>query len=367
MHMLFERWYRFTENLLVPAWIPDWSVPFALPLLVLLAYTLISRIAPYLVPDRRREPIRLLFNNTFVPVQIILLTLVAGGVIRTMAAGEQLTEVVDVAIPIVIVAATAMLVYRLIDILFIILRNRFDIKGTDNLKARQITTQIVVLERVTGVIIFIIAVAAGLMTIPGFQQWGTSILASAGVIGLLAGFAAQQTIANVFAGIQIAITQPLRIDDAVVVENEWGWVEEITLTYIVVRLWDKRRLVVPISYLLQKPFQNWTRSSSSIIGSVFLYADYTVDIQALRVEQTRFLAASELWDGQVDVIQMTNTTERTVELRSLVSARSSPEAWDLRCLLREHLIDTLRTTQPNALPRERMRLQGTISSRDREL
>jgi small-conductance mechanosensitive channel len=362
--MLFERWYRFSQSVPVPSWVPSWSVFFALPLAVLAGYGILSRVAPYLLPRRRRESVLLLFRQTRLPVQIMLLALVAGGAVRFFDPGDAVLETLDLAVPLVIVAATAMFLYRLVGTVFVALRSRFDIRGADNLKARQVTTQIVVLERVVGVVIVIIAVAAGLMTIPGVRQWGASLLASAGIIGLLIGFAAQQTIANVLAGIQIAITQPLRIDDAVVIDGEWGWVEEITLTYVVVRVWDKRRLVVPISYLLQKPFQNWTRSTSSIIGTVFLYADYTVDIDELRVEQTRFLAASELWDGEVDVIQMTNTTEYTVELRSLVSAENSPKAWDLRCQLREHLVDVLKTRQPAALPRQRMRLQGTISSRD---
>ncbi len=362
--MLFERWYRFSETLPVPSWIPSWSVVFALPLAVLAGYGIISRIVPYLLSRRRRVPVLLLFRQTRLPVQIILLAFVAEGVVRFLDPGDAVLETLDLAVPLVIVAGIAMFLYRLVGTVFVALRTRFDIHAADNLKARQVTTQIVVLERVVGVVIVIIAVAAGLMTIPGVRQWGASLLASAGIIGLLIGFAAQQTIANVLAGIQIAITQPLRIDDAVVIDGEWGWVEEITLTYVVVRVWDKRRLVVPISYLLHKPFQNWTRSTSSIIGSVYLYADYTVDIRELRIEQTRFLAASELWDGEVDVIQMTNTTEQTVELRSLVSAANSPQAWDLRCQLREHLIDILKTRQPTALPRQRMRLQGTIFSKE---
>jgi len=288
---------------------------------------------------------------------------VVEGVTRPMISNEPILEILDFAVPLVVVAGAAMVLYRAVGAFFTALRKRFDIDTPDNLRARQVTTQIMVLERVVGVVIVIITIAVGLMTIPGVRQWGASLLASAGVIGLVVGFAAQQTIANVFAGIQIAVTQPVRIDDAVVIDGEWGRVEEITLTYIVVRVWDKRRLVVPISYLLQKPFQNWTRNTSSIIGSVYLYADYTVDVDALRLEQSRVLAASELWDGEVDVIQVTDATEQTVQLRCLMSAANSPQAWDLRCLVREHLIGVLQSSQPAALPRQRMRLQGTMTRR----
>jgi small-conductance mechanosensitive channel len=361
--MLFERWYQFSDTIPVPSWLPSWSTAFVLPLAVLAAYAVLSRIVPYFVPRERRESILLLFRRTRFPVQVILLILVVEGVTRPMISNEPILEILDFAVPLVVVAGAAMVLYRAVGAFFTALRKRFDIDTPDNLRARQVTTQIMVLERVVGVVIVIITIAVGLMTIPGVRQWGASLLASAGVIGLVVGFAAQQTIANVFAGIQIAVTQPVRIDDAVVIDGEWGRVEEITLTYIVVRVWDKRRLVVPISYLLQKPFQNWTRNTSSIIGSVYLYADYTVDVDALRLEQSRVLAASELWDGEVDVIQVTDATEQTVQLRCLMSAANSPQAWDLRCLVREHLIGVLQSSQPAALPRQRMRLQGTMTRR----
>ncbi|WP_157703171.1 mechanosensitive ion channel domain-containing protein [Alkalispirochaeta alkalica] len=256
-----------------------------------------------------------------------------------------------------------MLLHRATGTLFIFLRRQFDLSTPDNLRARRATTQIIVLERIALISVVVLTIAALLMTIPGIQRFGASLLASAGVAGLVIGLAAQQSIANVLAGIQIAITQPLRIDDAVVIDGEWGWVEEITLTYVVVRIWDRRRLVVPISYLLQKPFQNWTRTTSSVIGAVTIHADYSVDVEALRKEQSTILAQHPLWDGEVDVVQVTDTTDRTVLIRSLMSASSSPKAWDLRCDLRERLIRWLGETQPGALPRQRMRIQGEITRR----
>lgn len=362
--MVVERSLQFVASLPLPAWIPEWSIGFLVPIVGLIAYAIVSRIAPYLVGSRRRNAVAIAMRQTRIPVQLVILTALTVEVIRRSIEHPNIRAVTDRVAPIVLVFAVAILAYRITGIFFIALRRRFDTSQPDNANARRVTTQIIVLERVVGFVIVVLAVAIGLVTIPGVRQWGASILASAGVIGLLVGFAAQQTIANVLAGIQIAITQPLRIGDSVVIDGEWGNVEEITLTYIVIRIWDKRRLVVPISYLLQKPFQNWTRNSASIIGVVFLYADYTVDIDALRVEQTRTLAASELWDGEVDTIQVTQTTERTIELRSLLSARNASDAWELRCALRERLVAFLATKQPNALPRERMRLQGTIQSKE---
>jgi small-conductance mechanosensitive channel len=213
------------------------------------------------------------------------------------------------------------------------------------------------------VVVGLLTLAAILMTFEKVRYLGTSILASAGIAGLIVGFAAQRSIATLLAGIQIAITQPIRIDDVVIVENEWGRIEEITLTYVVVRIWDLRRLILPITYFLEKPFQNWTRVSADILGTIFLYVDYTVPVEAVRAEFRRILEKSGKWDGRVSVLQVTNTTERTVELRALVSATDSSSAWELRCHVREKLIEFLQKNYPHALPR----LRAEISDQsDRE-
>lgn len=272
----------------------------------------------------------------------------------------------DRLVPLLLIAGSAYLLNRAVGTIFVLVRRSIHIDASDNLKARKATTQILIIERITTFVVAVVAIAVGLMTIPEVRRYGTSLLAGAGVVGLVVGFAAQQTIANVIAGIQIAITQPLRIDDAVVIDGEWGWVEEITLTYIVVRIWDRRRLVTPISYLLQKPFQNWTRTSASILGTVFIHVDYTTDIEALRTEQTRILVASPHWDGEVDVIQVTGAGERSIEIRCLVSAANSSAAWELRCELREKLIRYLQKTQPTALPRDRLRVHGAVITNRRD-
>ncbi|MBW1719911.1 MAG: mechanosensitive ion channel [Deltaproteobacteria bacterium] len=238
--------------------------------------------------------------------------------------------------------------------------SRFDVDQKDNLAARKIYTQLRVIERVIIVIILIIGVSSLLMTFEKVRQLGVNIMASAGVIGIIAGFAAQKSIATLFAGIQIAITQPIRLDDVVIVENEWGWIEEINLTYVVVKVWDLRRLVLPITYFIERPFQNWTKVSADILGTVFLYMDYTVPVQVIREELQKIVKGSELWDGKVCGVQVTNATQQTIEVRALVSAADSPKAWDLRCLVREKLLEFLQNKYPASLPKTRIELEKSI-------
>ncbi len=235
--------------------------------------------------------------------------------------------------------------------------SRYDITAKDNLQARRIYTQTRVIESIINVMIIVLTAALVLMTFEKVRQIGTSLLASAGIIGVILGFAAQKTLGNFIAGLQIALAQPIRIDDVVIVEGEWGWIEEITLTYVVVRIWDLRRLVVPISYFVEKPFQNWTRVSADILGSVYIYADYTVPVEEMRLELTRILEESPHWDKKVDVLQVTNATAQTVEIRALMSASDSPTAWKLRCEVREKLLGFLQKRFPGCLPRTRVELK----------
>jgi len=192
-----------------------------------------------------------------------------------------------------------------------------------------------------------------LMTFEPVRQYGLSLFASAGVAGLIVGLAARPLLTNLIAGIQIATTQPIRIGDQVVVENESGRIEEITSTYVVVRLWDLRRLIVPLSVFIEKPFQNWTRESSNLIGAVLLYVDFTAPVEAIRARFMEIVQSSKLWDGQVAKLQVTDAKEGSIELRALVSARSASDAFDLRCDIREQLIGFLQKEHPTALPRAR--------------
>lgn len=245
---------------------------------------------------------------------------------------------------------------RLISVVRDIVLSKYQLTAKDNLKAREMHTQMKVIERVLAVLIIIFALASILMTFERIRQIGVSILASAGIVGIIIGFAAQRSIATLFAGIQIAITQPIRIDDVVIVENEWGRIEEITLTYVVVAIWDQRRLIVPITSFIEKPFQNWTRKTSELLGTVFIYADYSLPINELRAELERIVKNSPLWDGRLAKIQITNATEKTVEYRALVSADNSSSAWELRCLAREKLIEFIRDKYPKSLPKSRIEI-----------
>lgn len=231
---------------------------------------------------------------------------------------------------------------------------RFKTDVEDNLIARKHVTQVRLLRRLSWVLIMLVTGATVLMTFEPVRQYGVSLLASAGAAGIIVGFAARPVLANLIAGIQLAITQPIRIEDAVVVEGEWGWIEEITGTYVVIRIWDWRRLIVPLSYFMERPFQNWTRESGNIIGSVFLYVDYTVPVARVREKLEEICRASHLWDGKVVNLQVSDAKERTLELRALVSGRNSPVTWDLRCEVREKLVAFLQAEYPGALPRDRV-------------
>lgn len=240
------------------------------------------------------------------------------------------------------------------------LLSRYDISIENNLRFRKLYTQINLLEKVIVFIIVIITIGLVLISIDSIKEIGMGIFASAGVVGIIVGLSAQKMVGAVLAGIQIALAQPFRIDDAVVVEGEWGWIEEINLTYVVIRIWDKRRLVLPSSYFLEKPFQNWTRTTSDILGTVFIYTDYSINVDILREELTRLLDTTELWDGKVNVIQVTDSQQNYMELRILVSASSSPKAWDLRVYIREKMIEFIQKNYPESLPKTRINIENGL-------
>ena len=235
--------------------------------------------------------------------------------------------------------------------------DRYSMDVSDNLRARKIHTQLTLLRKIAVFTIIGISFASSLMVFDRVRQLGASILASAGIAGIIIGIAAQKMIANILAGLQVAITQPIRLDDVVIIDNEWGRIEEITMTYVVVRIWDERRLIVPINRFIDQAFQNWTRSSSRLLGSVLLYLDHSIPMAGLRKELDRILAESDLWDGRVKTIQLVDTTEKCIVVRALVSAKNSSAAWDLRCLVRERLVDFVRTEYPLALPRLRTEIK----------
>ena len=239
-----------------------------------------------------------------------------------------------------------------------ILLKRFDLSQEDNLSSRKVHTQINLLEKIIIFLVVLLAIGFVLLSFEGIRKIGIGIFASAGVAGIIIGLSAQKVVGSLLAGIQIAITQPFRIDDAVLVEEEWGWIEEINLTYVVVRIWDKRRLVLPTTYFIERPFQNWTRTTAELIGSIFIYTDYTVPFQDLRDELTRLLEASDLWDRKVNVLQVTDSKESSVEIRILASAKNSSTTWDLRVYIREKMIEFIQKNYPESLPKTRVLIEN---------
>lgn len=235
------------------------------------------------------------------------------------------------------------------------LLSKFDISQTDNLIARKNVTQINVFKGIATTIIIIVAFSISLMTFDQARTIGLSLLTSAGIIGIIVGFAAQKSIGLILAGIQIAITQPIRLDDVVVVEGEWGRIEEITLTYVVVNIWDQRRLILPVTWFLEKPFQNWTRKSSDIIGTVFLYVDYSFPVDSIRAVLPGLLEQNSDWNGIVMNVQVTNVTERHKEIRVLLSSSNSSKNWNLRTKIREELIDYINKNFPGSFSKIRIK------------
>lgn len=236
----------------------------------------------------------------------------------------------------------------------------------NNLEARRIHTHARVMARSIMIIVIVIGSGAALMTLPLLRQVGTSLLASAGVAGIVIGFAAKPVLSNLLAGLQIAMTQPIRLDDVVIVENEWGWIEEITATYVVVRIWDQRRLVMPLQWFIENPFQNWTRSNSEILGTVLLWVDYRMPVDLIRQEAARICESSSEWDGRVCVTHVVDAGPQAQQLRVLVSAADAGMAWDLRCKLREQLIQFIQREYPQYLPRVRAELsEPQVATRER--
>ncbi len=331
----------------------SWYLAAGCTLLVFVIIYFISRKIRQRSRDHEKELPFKLINQSYKPAVFVILLMACNIIIPLLKLPEPLSGFTKHVLSLCIIAAITWLLIKLTAVFEDFVLGKYDLGTQDNLSARKIITQFGVINKIVVAAICIISVSAMLMTFEKVRQLGTSILASAGIAGIIMGFAAQKSLATLFAGLQIALTQPIRIDDVVIVENEWGRIEEITLTYVVVRIWDLRRLVLPITYFTEKPFQNWTRVTADILGSVFIYADYTVSVQKIRDKFFEFVEQSELWDGKVRGLQVTNTTDKTIELRALMSARDASDAWNLRCEIREKLVDFIQTNYPDVLPKVR--------------
>lgn len=338
------------------SWLPDWAaslVLFALALVFAeLVRLLVNRLLHRMVAGRDLFW-RSMVSRTDLLVRFSLIVValsLASAVSPLSAMGKALAGQTFL---IFLILLSGLGAHTIFHIWMIIYLRRFKLDAEDNLLARKHVTQMRILRRILDTVIVVVVLSAVLMTFDSVRQYGISLLASAGAAGIVAAIALQPLLKNLFAGIQLAITQPIRIDDALLVEGEWGNVEEITSTYVVVRIWDLRRLILPLSYFIEQPFQNWTREQAQLIGGVILHLDYRAPVDAIRQKVEQLVQSSPLWDKKVVGVQVTDASETTMVVRILASAKNSASAWDLRCYLREEVIAFLQKEHPQALPHTR--------------
>ena len=340
-------------------WAPNWAISLAVlgaSLLVALgAHRFIFRMLSRLVEERDLFW-RSLVSRTEGPTRLglVMVALAIGTSLAPLSRDQAwaMKHILAICFICLIgwVAMTALHIWTTVYL------RRFKLDSEDNLLARKHTTQSRILQRVAATLIVVLTASAVLMTFPGVRQYGVSLLASAGAAGIVLGLALQPVLKNLICGVQLAITQPIRLEDAVIVEGEWGNVEEIGSTYVVVRLWDWRRMVLPLSYFIEKPFQNWTRESSSLIGTVMLYVDYSAPVVEMRAKLEEILRESKIWDKQVVNMQVTDFRAEVMEVRMLASAGTAGRTFDLRCEIREKMIAWLQSEHPGALPRQRAQI-----------
>ncbi|WP_407192557.1 mechanosensitive ion channel family protein [Bradyrhizobium sp. STM 3566] len=336
-------------------WIPSWFIGLSLVAGAIIVALFAHRVAAWLLNrtfGTRLPLLRVFIQRTAGPAQMALCLAAVALVLPLAPLDDMIRTPLTRLFVVFFIALTGWISIRIVDMSAArYLQNFRDV--TENFIARKHVTQVRVFKRVTDTIIVIITASTALMTFDSVRQYGVSLFASAGAAGIIVGLAARPLLSNLIAGLQIAITQPIRIEDAVIIENEWGWVEDIASTYVVIRLWDWRRMVVPLSYFIEKPFQNWTRDTASLIGVIALHVDYRADVPRIRRWLESAVKESKLWDGAVVNLQVIDADPRAIELRALVSARNAPQSWDLRCEIREKLVAFIRDEMPEALPRER--------------
>jgi small-conductance mechanosensitive channel len=287
------------------------------------------------------------------PLRLIFPLLALDIALPSLDIHSSVDALVQHVVALLLIAAMAWLIIRAMVVVEDMLVEQFRLDVPDNLRARRVRTQFEVFRRVASVAVFIVALGIALTTFQWANTLGDTILASAGIVGLVASITARPTIENLIAGMQIALTEPIRLEDVVIVNGEWGQIEEITTTYVVVRTWDLRRVILPISYFIQTPFQNWTWKTADLMAYVYLYLDYTMPIEPLRIEFTKILVNSPLWDKKVNALQVSDASEHAIQVRALMSAADSSSAWDLRCEVREKLLEFVQQKYPQCLPRNR--------------
>lgn len=338
------------------AWAPPWTVSVAVAAVALvlaqLFYDLIVRAVQRGL--KKRDLFwRSLVVRTRGPGRLALVLAALSWSVRAAPFPPREAALMQHGLGIAFVVLCGWVVLTALDIGAALYMRRYRTDEPDNLLARKHLTQVRILRRSIATLIVLVTAALALMTIPAVRQLGVSLLAAGGAAGIIVGLALQPVLSNLMAGVQIALTQPIRIDDAVIVEGEWGNVEEITSTYVVIRIWDLRRLIVPLKYFMDKPFQNWTRQSSKLMGTAMFYVDFRTPVAEVRAELEKIVKASPKWDKDVVVLQVTDIRDRVMELRCLMSAANSGNLFDLRCEVREKLMAWLQAEMPEALPRDR--------------
>ncbi len=348
-------------------WLPPWAVGLLLTALALAAALGLHELLVRGVRRglrRRSDFTRSLVVRTRGPSRLALLIAALAWAVQIAPVGVRETRFIQHGLLIAFIVLVGWMTLTALDIGAALYMRRFRVDVDDNLLARKHLTQVRILRQAVAILVIVLTAAFALMTIPAVRQVGVSLLAAGGAAGIIVGFALQPLLSNIMAGVQIALTQPIRIDDALVVEGEWGIVEEITSAYVVVRIWDKRRLILPLKYFLEKPFQNWTRTTADLIGVVLLYLDYSTPLEPLRARLKEIVEASPLWDRETVVLQVTDARERTMEVRCLVGAHNAGAAFDLRCEVREKLIAFLNAEYPHALPRDRIEVEALAPAQD---
>lgn len=338
--------------------LPDWTVTVIVAVAALIAGW-IFHIAAFALLHRLSRRTEIAGDNILVersrrPSLALILFMILAIVLRARGVDGPAAGWWDIASGLALPALLAWLLIALLRASYAIVEVRSDISVDDNLDARRRRTRVGIFVRIGIFVVIFITTGLMLLNIPGVRSVGLSLLASAGIAGLAIGAAAQPALKNVIAGMQLAFTEPIRIDDAVFIENEWGWIEEIRLTYVVVKLWDERRLIVPVSRVLEQSFQNWTYKRADMLGSIFLWLDPMADIDRLRAHFEKVVKAEPLFNGKAQVLQVTDSKPDAIEIRMLATADTSPKAWDLRCAIREKMLAFLRDQMPNALPRTRL-------------
>src|SRR5258708_1486957 len=347
--------------------VPEWVIGLGLVCLAIVCALFVHRIVVALAKRAiglRRSIAIPILDATTGPTRLAICLAAVAFVLPLAPLSDELRDTLTHLFVGASIALIGWILVRAVDLTASRYLQRFRLDVEENFLARKHVTQVRVFKRVIDTLIIVVAVSTALMTFDSVRQYGVSLFASAGAAGLVVGLAARPLLSNLIAGVQIAITQPIRIEDAVIIEDEWGWVEDIASTYVVIRLWDWRRMVVPLAYFIERPFQNWTRDAASLIGSIILHVDYAADVPRIRKRLEQAVKESKLWDGAIGNLQVVDTNARTMELRALVSARNAPQAWDLRCEIREKLVAFLQKDMPEALPRERADISPPLTVYD---